>query len=224
VAKQYHWPNASPYIAPAAASLPPAVAAQIAGRYEFANNHMIVFVPRDGRLSVLQDSLPDEDFILVDSDHMVSAERNVRYAVVRDASGAVTGLSLIQGGTPRPVPRIGPLFADVIARNDDDPAVDARADSALRALGAGGVALSSSPVITTGARHDFGSNPWPPAKGLRSLQFVAGQNVEGRNIERHGFKVARVIYYRMITDKGTTMLLVHLTSDGLITDVDQVDG
>ncbi|MGH7485193.1 MAG: cell envelope integrity protein TolA, partial [bacterium] len=123
----------------------------------------------------------------------------------------------------RPVPRIGPLFADAIARNDDDRAVDARADSALRALAAGGVAISSSPVITAGARHDF-TNPWPPAVGLRSLQFVAAQNVEGRNIERHGSKVARIIYYRMITDKGTTMLLVHLTSDGLITDVDAVDG
>ena len=78
-------------------------------------------------------------------------------------------------------------------------------------------------MITPGARQDFGTNPWPPARGLRSLQFVAAQNVEGRNIERHGFKVARVIYYRMITDKTTTMLLVHLTSDGLITDVDAVD-
>ena len=159
VARQYHWPNGSAYVAPAAASLPPAVAAQIAGRYEFANNQMIAFVPRDGGLSVLQDSLPDEDFILVDADHMVSAERNVRYAVGRDPSGAVTGLTLIQGATSRPVPRIGPLFADVTPRNDDDPAVDARADSALRALAVGGVALSSSPVITTGARHDFGTNP-----------------------------------------------------------------
>ena len=223
MASKYHWPNGSGYVAPAAASLPPAVAAQIAGRYEFANNQMIAFMPRGGRLSVLEDSLPDEDFILVDADHMVSAERNVRYAIVRDAAGAVTGLSLIQGAMSRPVPRIGPLFADVIPRNDDDPAVDARADSALRALAAGAVALSSSPVITTGARHDF-TNPWQPAAGLRSLQFVAAQNVEGRNIERHGFKVARVIYYRMITDKGTKMLLVHLTSDGLITDVDVVDG
>lgn len=224
VAIQYHWPNAPVYVAPSAASLPPAVAAQIAGRYEFANNRMIAFVARDGRLSELVDSLPDEDFVLVDADHMVSTERNFRVAVVRDSSGAVTGLSVIQGATSRPVPRIGPLFADVIPRNDDDPVVDARADSALRALGEGGTALSSSPVITTGARHDFGTNPWPPARGLRSLQFVAAQNVEGRNIERHGFKVARVIYYRMITDKGTTMLLVHLTSDGLITDVDAVDG
>ena len=223
VARLYHWPNAPTYVAPAAASLPSTVAAQIAGRYEFANNQMIAFIPRAGGLSVVQDSLPDEDFILVDADHMVSAERNVRYAVVRDASGAVTGLSLIQGATSRPVPRIGPLFADAVARNDDDPAVDARADSALRALGAGGAPLSSSPMITPGARQDFGTNPWPPARGLRSLQFVAAQNVEGRNIERHGFKVARVIYYRMITDKATTMLLVHLTSDGLITDVDAVD-
>jgi hypothetical protein len=184
---------------------------------------MIAFVPRDGRLSTLSDSLPDEDFILVDADHMVSADRNVRYAVVRDPSGTVIGLSLIQGATSRPVPRIGPLFADAAARNDDDPAVDARADSALRALSAGRVAVSSSPVITPGARHDF-TNPWLPAAGLRSLQFVAAQNVEGRNIERHGSKVARVIYYRMITDKETRMLLVHLTADGLITDVDVVDG
>lgn len=223
VARQYHWPNASTYVVPVAASLPPAAAAQIGGRYEFANNQMIAFVPRNGRLSVLQDGLPDEDFILVDADHMVSAERDYRYAVVRDPSGAVTGLLLTEGATSRPVPRIGPLFADAASRNDDEPAVDARVDSALRAFAEGGVAVASSPVITTGARHDF-TNPWRPAAGLRSLQFVAAQNVEGRNIERHGFKVARVIYYRMITDKGTMMLLVHLTSDGLITDVDAVDG
>src|SRR3954471_226266 len=223
VAREYHWPNVSTYVAPAAASLPPAVAAQIAGRYELANNQMIAFVPRNGRLSVLVDSLPDEDFILVDADHMVSADRDLRYAVIRDPSGAVTGLSLTEATTSRTVPRIGPLFADAVPRNDDDPAVDARADSALRALSAGGVAVSSSPVITAGARHDF-TNPWRPAAGLRSLQFVAAQNVEGRNIERHVSGVARVIYYRMITDKGTRMLLVHLTADGLITDVDVVDG
>ena len=97
VARQYHWPNASAYVAPAAAQLPPAVAAQIAGRYEFANNQMIAFVAHNGRLSVLEDSLPDEDFILVDADHIVSTERNFRVAVVRDASGAVTGLSVDPG-------------------------------------------------------------------------------------------------------------------------------
>lgn len=47
--------------------------------------------------------------------------------------------------------------------------------------------------------------------------------MSGRDIERHEAKVAEVRYYRMVTSRGTVLLLVHLTADGLIADVDVVE-
>jgi hypothetical protein len=224
VARKYHWPNADTYVAPPAGALASAWSAQVAGRYELANNQMVAFVNEGGRLFVLVGGRPDEEFVPVDADHIVSAERKSRFGVVRDASGAVTGLSLSQGTTTRAVPRIGPLFRDVAPPRNDDSALDARVDAALRAIATGGSALDSVSGITDGLRRDFGAHGWPPAAGLRSLQFVGVQDVEGRNIERHDSKVARVAYYRMDTSRSAVLLLVYLTTDGLVTDLDDVDG
>ena len=42
-------------------------------------------------------------------------------------------------------------------------------------------------------------------------------------MERHNGKVARIMYYRMTTGDGERHLLVYLTSEGTITDVDVDD-
>ena len=43
-----------------------------------------------------------------------------------------------------------------------------------------------------------------------------------RNIERHGGKVARILYCRLLTDQAPRNVLVYLTADGLVTDQDVV--
>jgi hypothetical protein len=108
-------------------------------------------------------------------------------------------------------------------QKDEDAALSKRIEAVVRTLGQGGAATETVQGITEGARKDFGRNPWQPAIGLRRLEFVATQDISTRGIERHGSKVARIAYYRMITADGEQRLMVHLTSDGLVTDVDTAD-
>ena len=141
---------------------------------------------------------------------------------VHDASGEVTGLSWTANGTTRVVPRIGPLFPGITQQHNEDVALTRRVEAVLRALGQGGDVMKTVPGITEGARRDF-SRPWPPSTTLKTLSFVAAQDVAGRGIERHDGKVARILYYRMTNADGERRLLVHLTADGKVTDVDIVD-
>jgi hypothetical protein len=92
----------------------------------------------------------------------------------------------------------------------------------LRALGKGEAAKVSS-LLTAGALRDFGSGPLSEVAPIRSLQFLAAHDVAARNIDRHGDKVARIVYYRLGLDKGRRYVLVHLTRDGTVTDFDLVD-
>jgi hypothetical protein len=128
-----------------------------------------------------------------------------------------------QGTNTRAAPRIGPLFSALVQQRDEDLSVTSRVEAVLRAMGRGGAALDSVQGITDGARKDFWRGGWPPAADLRHLAFVSAQGVSARNIERHGTKVARILYYRMSTGSGERQLMVHLTSEGLVTDVDIVD-
>jgi hypothetical protein len=55
------------------------------------------------------------------------------------------------------------------------------------------------------------------------LTYITEQDVAGRGVVRHEGKVDRVLYYKFTTPKGTRNLLVHLTQEGLFTDMDAVD-
>ncbi|MEP6730354.1 MAG: serine hydrolase domain-containing protein [bacterium] len=223
VARKYHWPSAPAYVAPPAISATPAQLHALTGRYEWSNNNMLAFVTQAGRLYTSAGGHPDEEFIPVGPDRFNSVERNIGFTVTHDATGAVTGLKLSQGGKERIVPRIGPLFADLAPQHDLDAAVASRVEAVVRALGKGGDALASVQGITATARKDFGGRPWPPAADVQRLTFVSAQDISTRGVERHDSKVARVLYYRMQTAGGERLLLVHLTSDGLVTDVDLLD-
>ncbi len=223
IAKKYGWPNANAYVRPTAVSAPAAQLAAVTGRYEIANNQMATLVLLKGRLYGSVNGLPDEEFIPLGNDSFASADRDVRLTFTRDASGAVIGYTRTQGSNTRMAPRIGPLFAALSQQNDADAPLSKRIGGVVRALGKGGTALETVQGITEGARKDFGRNAWEPATGFTSLSFVAAQDISVRGIERHGSKVARIAYYRMMANGVETRLMVHLTADGLVTDVDTAD-
>ncbi|MEO8334185.1 MAG: serine hydrolase domain-containing protein [bacterium] len=223
ISKKYRWPNASTYVRPTAAAVPQSRVAAVVGRYEMANNQMATLVVLKGRLHGSVDGLPDEEFIPLGDDAFASADRDVRIAFSRDASGAVIGYTRTQGTNTRTAPRIGPLFAQLVQQTDKDAALSRRIEAVVRALGQGGAAMETVSGITEGARKDYGRNAWPPAIGLTRLTFVAAQDISARNIERHGSKVARILYYRMMVNGEEARLMVHLTADGLVTDVDALD-
>ena len=223
IATTYRWPGASAYTAPAMVPVSAAQLDAVTGRYELNNNDMITFIAQEGRLFTASGGFADEEFLPVGNEQFVSSERNVRMAFVRDASGMVTGMNFTANGATRTVPRVGPLFGAVAQQRDEDVALTRRVEAVLRAMGQGGDALKSVTGITEGARRDFGRGPWPPAATLKSLSFVGARDVSSRGIERHDGKVARILYYRMTTAGGERRLLVHLTRDGMLTDVDTVE-
>ena len=90
------------------------------------------------------------------------------------------------------------------------------------AMEKGGKAVEENASIAPSAKKDFGSGS-TDFVGFRSLAFVAEEDVAGRGIERHGAKVSKVLYYRLVMDKQTRNLLVYLTAEGLVTDYDIVD-
>ena len=55
-----------------------------------------------------------------------------------------------------------------------------------------------------------------------SATYIGEENVAGRGIRRHGGEVARVRLYRLRTQNGERYLMVHLTSEGVVTDYDVV--
>jgi CubicO group peptidase (beta-lactamase class C family) len=228
IAREYHWPAES-----ASSSTPTKHPAAVvdekklvgyAGRYEFANNQMMTFATERGRLLTIVDGFPDEEFLPETDDRFDSTQRGVQVTFVKDGDGEVAGFLWKEDGRERKAPRIGPLFHTLKPQTDPDPARTEKVVAALKALGQGGKALADSPVLTRGARDDFGKGgPARDLVGLKSITFLADQDASARKIERHEGKVSRILHYRLVADKPERGLLIHLTADGLVTDFDIVD-
>ena len=82
---------------------------------------------------------------------------------------------------------------------------------------------AESRSFTSGAREGFGDGHITALAGVRSLHFLAEQNVAARKIERHKDAVGRTLCYRLVTEKADRGLLIRLTADGTITAFDIVE-
>jgi hypothetical protein len=153
-----------------------------------------------------------------------SATRNVSYRIAGNASGEVVGLNWSANSEKeRPIPRIGPLFASIKPVADPNPSFTKTVEPAVRAFAQGDAAVRTLQQLTPGARTDLAAGSARAFAGVRGLAYLSAQDVSGRGIERHGGAVSRVLFYRMETDRGRRWLMVHVTSDNLITDYDVVD-
>lgn len=224
VAKRYDWPTASTYLppVPTATDVPLARVQAATGRYELANDNMITFVVVDAQLHSASDGLPDERFVRIGDDRYASVDRNVRVTFTRDARNDVSGLTWTLGDRQRAVPRVGPLESMLPRSADPDPALSARVDAALRSLAQSREAVDSAASLTAGARQAYGRAPWRAAAGYRGVTFLGAEDVRGRKLERHGHPVSRIAYFELATQRGRRALLVYLTTEGLITDLDDV--
>ena len=133
----------------------------------------------------LVDGFPDEEFLPDTDDRFHSAQRDVQITFLKDDDGKVSGFLWKEGAAGGKVPRIGPLFHTLKPRTDPDPARTEKVVAALKALAEGGKAIADSPLLTPGAREDFGNGPAPGLAGLKSVVFLAEQDTSAREIERH---------------------------------------
>jgi CubicO group peptidase (beta-lactamase class C family) len=193
------------------------------GRYEIANNQMLTLKADGGHLVSIADGFPDEEFVPEADDRYFSPGRNVQVTFLKDESGKVSGCLWNEDGKGRKAPRIGPLFQFLTPRPDPDAARTEKVVGALKAIEQGGKALADSPLLTPGARSDFGLGPVQGLSGNRSVSFVMEEDVSERRIERHKGAVDRILYYWLMTDHSKRGLLIHMTADGLITDYDIVE-
>ena len=224
VARAFSWPPRSSSPAPAATA---AIASDIplgivTGRYELSNNNMLTLAATGTSLFTDVNGLPDEEFVSMGGDRFGSTQRNASFRIARDSKGAVAGLAWNDNGKERAIPRIGPLFASITPASDPNPSFTKSVDAAVRAFGQGADAVRSLQQVTPGVRANL-SAPVRQFAGVRGVHYLASEDVTGRRIERHGGTVAKVLFYRVETDQGSRFVLVHVTSDNLITDYDIVE-
>jgi CubicO group peptidase (beta-lactamase class C family) len=229
IGEAYQWPD---FPRPGALKRPLAVRkdaktlAPYQGYYEFSNNNMIRITAQDNKLVGQMGGSFFDDFLPAQDGGFFGVEMPFEFLFEKDARGEITHFtlkSLKDQTTARKCPRIIPHLGDLAAHPDPDPSRTAHIRTVLKALAQGDKALESAPSVTPGAQKDLGAQRSEELVGLESLTYVTEQDVAGRGVTRHDGKVARVVYYKFTTPTGTHHLLIHLTSDGLFTDMDVVD-
>ena len=226
VARAYGWPEGTHRSdAPAArtgVAIPAARLAQYAGYYELAENQMVTLVPnRNGTgLVTLTDGLLHEDFLALDSATFGSSDRNLRIGFTRNTAGSAYNLTW-RLGQPNvvTVPRVAPLPSTARPMADPDPTLHGRIVTALKAMRQGGDALATAPVPER-TRQVYRQG-FQGLDGVEAMTYLGEEDVSGRGIHRHGSDLARVRYYRLPPKDGhERYLLVHLTAEGLVADLD----
>jgi len=224
IADYYHWEGFPVKTKPTAVDVDSKTLKAFEGRYELFNNRIVTFEADSQRLFTIEDGFVDEEFVPVASNTLTSTDRNVSVIFNPDANGNVTGFTLKDKDQryERKVPRIGPL-ADAHKTNaDPDPLRTPKIMAALQAMVKGGKILQEASGVTLGAKRDFAEGMREP-ETLKSLTFIHSENVAGRGIQRHESDVSEIVTYQLKSSQPDTYILVHLTSDGLVTDCDLVE-
>lgn len=211
-----------PGLMPKAAAIKPALLDAYAGYYN-AYGSRVLTVTRHGSNLFLNDGggvanifLPLSETKFVAED----AERGCEFRTNRD--GSISGMRLRLGFDEMDVQRIGPLTTSLKGMTDTNPTRTAAIEKALEAFAKGGKEVDQVPGVAPQARKDYSRGPAPEFSDLKTITFIASQNVAGRGIRRHDGDVAEVIYYRFNGGKER-VVLIYLTPEGLITDQDVLE-
>ncbi len=222
VAKLYGWPSEQRSPAPSRAiTVSSQQLASVAGRYEMRNNQMATFEVSSGALALMIDGRPADEFVAVGTDDYARTDGVVALHFLRDGGGRVTGFEVRDEGGTRRVPRIGPITTSIAAVPDPDRQRTSRFDAFVRSLAAG-KAADQAALLAPGALRQFSGNAAPELAGVTAVRYLGEEDVSGRGIARHGAPVARIVYLNATVGKNPRCILIHLTSEGLITDYDVV--
>jgi hypothetical protein len=191
--------------------------------YYNAFGSQLLKVTREGNALVLDDGgRLVNAFVPLSGTEFVAEDADRGFTLTRAEGGAVSGMTLRLGQDRMTVSRIGPLFRALEPEADPGPGLTRRAEAVLKAFALGGKAVEEVDGVTHQAREDYARGPSPELSGIRSISFIAARDVSDRSIERHGGRVARILYCRLLADQATRQVLVYLTADGLVTDQDTV--
>jgi hypothetical protein len=217
--------NPSPFSpsAPPATTIDP-IYTSYTGRYDITNNNMLE-VTSDGNL--LFAGFPDgfqDTLTPISAGVYYYPLRNAELSFSKDSVGQIVGMLWKENNQERILPYVGPFISSFHSEPDPNTSFTQQVRKALTALSEGVHPGINTPGIAPGALHEYFSiGPVHGLVDIRILTYVASQNVAGRQIERHGGQVSRIIYYKLISKKKDTYLMVYLTQDDLLTDFDYVD-
>ncbi len=153
----------------------------------------------------------------------VDPSRTLRFTFQKDPQGQLTKISGTMDGKPSgDALRIGPLAHTLTPQPDPNPARSEGILATIRTFAKGAAATETLSNITPGMRRDFGDSPVPELSGIQKISYLATQDVASQGLICHGSKVAKVLYYALQSEKGSSYLLVYLTEDNLMTDEDIV--
>jgi CubicO group peptidase (beta-lactamase class C family) len=180
-------------------------------------------VSREGDRLVLDDGgRLVNPFLPLSETRFVAEDADRGFTLTRTEKGEVSGMTLRLLADEMPAQRIGPLFRSLEPQPDPDRVLTRKVEAVLKAFAAGGTAVEAVGNVAPQARKDYSRGPSPELVGIRGISFIAAQDVSERGIVRHGGKVARILYCRLMTDRAPRHVLVYLTADGLVTDQDTV--
>ncbi|UCC83864.1 MAG: hypothetical protein JSW46_02715, partial [Gemmatimonadota bacterium] len=98
IAAEYGWADFVPQEVEVA-RLPDDVLAQLEGRYSYRGRDRVLAVEGGRILEHVTDRDREEELLPLSADLLVSVSFGYRYAVERDATGSVTGLTFVLQGT-----------------------------------------------------------------------------------------------------------------------------
>jgi len=201
-------------VAPDQAALVPA-----AGYYEYWENYMLALVPTSRGFSARLAGGSPVEYLATADGRFWNEEDGTSIIPVKDGSGFVTAMQVLgTDGSRRVIARVAPAFAGLQPVDDPDPKRTATIKSGLIAMEDGRAAVEASAAIAPGRKRDF-TRPGDFG-GLRALQLLHEETVQGRGISRHGEAIASVLTYRIQGELHDTDLLVYLTPAGVIADTD----
>lgn len=209
-----------PTLAPASpktVSVAPETVRSISGYYDWRGS-IGSLLARSRQISLNGDllsfSAPDTFFL----NNFDRSPKIQTFQAIKDSAGQIT--EILQN-SERHIARIGPLASQLTPQTDLDTTLSQKIDTTMKAIARGEKSLDSFPMAP-GVKARFAGVALPELAGYQGLSYIAAYDIVGRNIERHGSKVSRVLYYRLTSSGAIKYLLVYLTAEGLLTDIDVV--
>jgi CubicO group peptidase (beta-lactamase class C family) len=237
VASQYKWPGhgqkatAMEKDPRKALRIDDKVLDRYTGYYEMGDGSILPLVRKNGRLQSQTDGFPDEDFAALSELHFASTASPAEILFEADTRNQAYALIMNKNGSNRKLDRISPLLANLKPQTEPQPPLREKVQATLLALAQGPAAsaatgaatAATSSALAPNAKADFAGATLPEFAGLKALTFLQESKAA---ITRHNTQVDRIVAYKMDfadpAPRANLFVLVYVTAQGLIADIDAV--
>jgi hypothetical protein len=154
--------------------------------YYNAYGSQVLKVTREGDHLVLDDGgRLVNPFLPLSETNFVAEDADRGFTLARTEKGEVSSMVLRLVADKMLVQRIGPLFRSLEPQPDPDRARTRKVEAVLKAFASGGKAVEEVGNVAPQACKDYSRGPSPELAGIRTISFIAAQDVSHRGIERH---------------------------------------